>query len=270
MAGIAIKEKKKLVNEFEKRAYKRLWNRIELHNCDLLVFTSEGQNITQFNSFYNCLPNIPFLSFVHIIWHVLKRKNDRDFKALMSKAECLFVFENYLIDPLRDFNDNIYRFPYQIYDNEASLPEKTKFGHIKIGTIGVINDRRNIHFIINSLSEYTGPYFEYYLWGKPLDKYGFTVKKLAENFTDKANVKIITKFEYLTDEEYHRLITDCDFIVLAYDEVRKYQAPGIVYQAVKNGTPLIVPEIEPFTLLDKECPGIFVFYDNVYIIIYFW
>ncbi|MFC1524554.1 6-hydroxymethylpterin diphosphokinase MptE-like protein [Thermodesulfobacteriota bacterium] len=260
----SFSEKKNLVKEAETNIYKKLWEFIDLYDCDLLLFTSEGSLGNPLsNSFFISPPPIPFFVCIHIIWHVLRKSDDNDLRTGLSKAQCLFALEDNLAEKLSDFNGRTYRFPYIIYDNEIYWEEKAISSPIKIGTIGVINDRRNVDFIINSLSKYNGKSLEYYLCGKPLGKCGDEIQTLVGKFSNKASVSINSKFEYLTDDEFDRLITECHFLLIAYDEVRIHQAPGIVYQAAKNGTPLIVPEIELFKLVEQNYPGIFVFYDNL-------
>ena len=263
--GKSNEEIKNVVNAYENKTYKYVWESIESYDPDLLVITSEGFIGTPLaNAFYNTPPSIPFVIIVHILWQFTRRTNSEIFMEGLNKAEAIFAFEDYLVEKLRHLKEDSFRFPYKIFEAKTHWPVKKKTeNHLKIGTIGIINERRNVDFIIESISQYQGPCFEYRLCGKPLGQAGEKIKKLAKNVSNKDKVNYIFKFEYLSEEEFNLQLYHVDFLLVAYDEARILQAPGIVYQAARCGTPLIAPKIKPFTLIEEKYPGIFIFYENL-------
>jgi glycosyltransferase involved in cell wall biosynthesis len=184
---------------------------------------------------------------------------------VLENAAALFVMEDYLIQPLIGKNSNIFRFPYFIFaDNfEVYVKKDIPASKLKIATVGFINDRRNVDFILETLMAYKGEPIEYYLYGKPVGKVGEKIEQMAKECSFPENVKVYTKFDYLSDEEYIQISRDCDFILIAYDEKRNYQTPGAIYQFNNQNTILIVPKIESFVTLGNVYENLFLFYDNL-------
>ena len=245
--------------------YNDLWEFIDKYHCNLLFLTAEGTRYRKY--LYTSFPKIPYILLIHVVWSVLKTSynksiggNVRDF---LERAECIFVMEDFLIPPLAGSNKNIFRFPLYVYEDDHTIPRKTDILPLKIGTVGVINEGRNVDFILETLISYSEETLEYYLYGKPLGKVGATVINIANRNIFPANVKLFTHFEYLDEEEYDSIVKKCDFVIIAYDEKRKYQASGGMYRFINNFTPLIVPRIEPFVTIEKSYENIFLFYDDL-------
>jgi hypothetical protein len=246
----------------EKSFYDGLWEFIKEHNCDQLLLTSQGSGKNR--TLWEHPPTLPYSIIVHIVWQIIQRsKSVKSISPMLRKANCLFVLEDYLIPQLSMKNDHVSRFPYYSYSNNYNIPEKQESTILRIGTIGIINERRNIHFILNAFKDYNGKPFEYYLYGKPIGQEGQKLVDLSNSTVFPTMVKFKKKFEYLKDEEYDRMTAKCDFGLIAYDECRQGQAPGVLYQFAKNNTPIIAPNIEPFKLIESRYKGIFILYDSL-------
>ena len=244
--------------------YQRLWAFIESFRCGLLFLSSEGGCYD--TALYTTPPTMPYTILIHIVWQMLQRiEAYNKIDAVLENAAALFIMEECLKEPLIGKNNNIFRFPYFVFadDFEAGIKENVPGSKLKIATVGFINDRRNIDFILDTLLHYKGEPLEYYLYGKPLGKVGEKIEKMAGEYSFPAPVTVYTKFDYLSDEEYEQTARDCDFILIAYDERRKLQTPGAIYQFSNQNTVLIVPEIEPFVSIGREYKDLFVFYDSL-------
>ncbi len=245
--------------------YNQTWEFIDKYNCNLLFLLSEGSKYRNF--LYTSRPRIPYILLVHIVWSILNTLNNkhigRDVKEFLKNSEGLFVLEDFLAPLLTHCNKNVYRFPLAVFEDNHTIPRKKETQPLKIGTVGVINERRNTDFILKTLSSYKGDTLEYYLYGKPLGEAGEKVVKAFQKCTFPGNVRVITHFDYLSDEEYDRIVEKCDFMVVAFDEKRKNQGSGGIYRFTGKFTPMIVPRIEPFVTIEKSYKHLFLFYDNL-------
>ena len=252
-----------IIND-EKYSYKDLWEYIDSYKCDLVFLTSEERHDGKSKRLYTTPPGIPYIVLIHIVWQMLRRLNTfNKTEIVLKNALALFVFEDYLMEPLVGKNTHIFRFPYFVFNDNFKVGGKKENPRLKIGTIGFINERRNVDFILETLMNYSGEPLEYYLFGKPLGETGKKIEKMVMELSFPVNVKLSVRFDYLTDKEYRRISKECDFILIAYDEKRRYQTPGVLYQFSNQNTTLIVPKIEPFVTIEKYYENMFVFYDNL-------
>ncbi|MCA1985343.1 MAG: hypothetical protein LDL27_02570 [Desulfovibrio sp.] len=262
---LSVAERSKRIFEIEEDFFRRVYQFIEASGADCIFFSSEGRlslNINQ--SIAASKPSLPYFICAHIVWKFAEGWTlPSVYCDFLKNAEALFALEDYLVPHLMKYNPKSFRFPYMTFREDIVLPERIDRSRIKIGTIGVINARRNVDFILNCLKEYTGPSFEYQLLGQPLGDDGELVCSLVEEFDSSGPVQMHAELRYLTDDEFETACRNCDFTLVAYDECRKLQAPGIIYQSTRQGTILIAPRIEPFTIYGELYPGLIVFYDSL-------
>jgi len=244
------------------KIYPLLWSFIESYDIEMLLLTSEGAN----RILYKTPPTINFSIIVHIVWAMLKSLNtyslSEDIKRTMLKANSLFALENYLAEALHPYNENVHRFPYMTYpDNSTPKEHFHNNNPIQFGTIGMINERRNLDFLIRSIDKYPKP-ISYALYGQPLSKEGLRIVQLSSILEDNNNVTFKSKFEFLDDKTFTKTLKSFNYCILAYDEKRTLQASGIIYDCAKYSVGLICPDVIPFSLFAKIYPSMFTLYKS--------
>jgi len=244
------------------KIYPLLWSFIESYDVETLLLTSEGAN----RILYKTPPNIDFSIIVHIVWAMLKSLNtyslSEDIKRTMLKTDSLFALEDYLAEALQPYNENVHRFPYMTYPDNYTLQEHFHDNNtVQFGTIGIMNERRNLDFLIQSIDKYPKP-ISYALYGQPLGEEGSRIVKLSSILEDNDTVTFKSRFEFLDDEIFEKTLKSLDYCILAYDEKRTLQASGIVYDCAKYGVGLICPDVVPFSLFAEIYPSMFTLYKS--------
>lgn len=259
-ANVSITEVPAEVRGGESPSFQPVWRFIREHGCDLLLFSSERVLYKSSSPFP--IPDLPFMFCVHIAWQLRqKMEEDPAIVAAIREAQTIFLLEDYLKDHFRQINTRLCRFPYFAFADGFRVARKRCRPPIRVATIGVINDRRNVDFILRTLATYQGPPLAYTLAGKPLGRIGERVSTLLEQLAFPPSVSFTPRLDYLSEPDFHSTIAASDFILVAYDETRSEQTPGIIYLAASHNTVLIAPRVEPFTFYERAFPGMIVFYD---------
>lgn len=239
-----------------------LWRFMNPYGCDLLLLSSEG--VFRNNRRPFCPPGRPYMICIHIVWKMLQlMKEDAAIARAIRQARTVFVLEDYLRKAFEGLNPNVFRLPFFVFGDHFQVAVKRLLPPLQIATIGIINDRRNVDFLLRALAEYEGPPFTYLLAGKPIGKAGEAVSALTGRLEFPGNVTVHTRLEYLSDGDYESALAGCDFALVAYDEARGGQAPGILYRASNHNSVLIAPRIEPFTFYEQAYSGLIAFYENL-------
>lgn len=124
------------------------------------------------------------------------------------------------------------------FPTENSPTAKRKFT-----TLGVISGAKNHDFALDAFQKFNLP-FSYLIAGMPTDEVGERVKERILHFPNQ-NVK--GKFGNLPADEYETLIRETDYLILPYDfRMQTRGASQVLYDAFRNLTPVIAPNIEPF------------------------
>ena len=110
-------------------------------------------------------------------------------------------------------------------------------------TIGTIADTKNHLFALNIFEKFNLP-FSYLIAGPSMDKVGEEVQRRVACST---NPNLTGIFKNITDD-YDSLIQGSEFLILPYDLKRGGRNSQVVYDAFRNLTPIIAPDIEPFKM----------------------
>jgi glycosyltransferase involved in cell wall biosynthesis len=140
----------------------------------------------------------------------------------------------------------ITRIPYRLFDCDRLNRCKDHTGRpLLISTVGVIYAGKDYEFSLNCmLSMISSGIIRYRIAGLPFDDYGKRIVRMLNEKYEFTNIE--RRIEYMSLDEYNNEIRSADFILLPYLEVRSEQASGVMFDAIENGTPIIVPDVEPF------------------------
>lgn len=243
-------------------ACENLWKLIDSFSPDIVFLTSEGR---WRKHIYEQIPkNKKYKVFVivHVLWLFLKTlQNDRSVdNNVRNLVDGIFVIEPFLAIDILKYGFKSFYFPHRGYSSFKRSPlVKKKFDNLRIGSIGVINEKRNYGFLIDALSEATGD-FEYRIAGEVAESVRIQVQNSINNYKNRRS-GLYTKFGYLTEDEFDEQINSLDISILAYDDERNLQASGALYSYVENGIPCIVPDIALFRNYEAQYGSLIIFYN---------
>lgn len=245
-----------------------LWKSIEFLHPDIVILASEGNNRTPL---YGTIPEdkpYKLLVIVHVIWSMLNSMQSSPalLSALRRKVDACFVLEPFLTDSLSRFDVTTLWFPLRSYDDCSTLSSAAEAKGVvgdrplRIGTVGVINERRNHVFLIESLSQRGCLPLHYLVAGQLMPSVENEVRNAVRQFECVGGRQIEVRFEHLSDDDFERMISGLDLGLLAYDDQRVLQASGAVYSYAELGVPLMVPANELFNNYQDLYPGLFFTY----------
>lgn len=109
--------------------------------------------------------------------------------------------------------------------------------------IGTLRPFKNVEFCIESLKQLNNPNISYTIAGrcKTDEVYNKKIERLIEGMH---NVYRIDR--YIPEEEYNRLIKECDFLILCDKTQASCASNGTMSEALLMGKPIIAPDINPF------------------------
>ena len=109
--------------------------------------------------------------------------------------------------------------------------------------IGTLRPEKNVEFCIAALNRLNNPNIYYTIAGrcKTDEVYNKKIEKLIEGMH---NVYRIDR--YIPEEEYNRLINECDFLILCDKTQASCASNGTMSEALLMGKPIIAPDINPF------------------------
>lgn len=121
------------------------------------------------------------------------------------------------------------------------LGQKGKTLHLLF--IGTLRPFKNVEFCINAIRQLNNPNIYYTIAGRCKNdkQYNENIAKLC---SDLPNVNRIDKF--ISDEEYEKLMNECDFLVLCDKKQKSCASNGTMTEALLHGKPIIAPDFDPF------------------------
>lgn len=135
--------------------------------------------------------------------------------------------------------------PERIIENEISLNKKEKRTNqiLSLLYIGTIRPSKNIGFCLEALKRLKDDRIVYTIAGRCREDklYGDEINKKASETPNAIRID-----RYIPDEEYERLINDCDFVVLCDEKETSCASNGTMSEALLHGKPIIAPDINPF------------------------
>lgn len=250
----------------DKVAMHQFWASVDTIKPDMVFLTSEGNYRT---ALYGSIPekkSFKIFALVHVIWSMLKTlKSSQDLLNIIRKqVDGFFVLEPFLVDSFTQYDIKCFWFPHRSYDFSERKTVLTKQKNIsfRVGTVGVINDRRNHKFLINAVSGVDCYPIEYIVAGELMPSVERDVLDAVEKFGDTTKKIIKPHFGYLKDTEFKQIVSSLDWGLLAYDELRNLQASGAVYSYAEEGVPLLIPSSTLFENYERLYPGLFLSYPS--------
>jgi len=246
---------------------KKLWEYIQSLNPDIVIMASEGIHR---NPLYNTIP-LNLISrvyiVVHVVWSLLNTLNAiPNIKMLFQKKlGGVFVLEPFLMEAFISKGIRTFWLPHRSYSNSeriiSSAYKKHDSSYLRVGTVGVINERRNHNFLIDTISSIEGLLLEYTVAGRLALSVKENIESSIKKFKNKSSCRINTKLEHLKENEFRSLLGQLDLGLLAYDQARTLQASGAVYSYIESGTPLLAPNIEIFRYYSLRWPELVQLYE---------
>jgi len=249
-------------------AQANLWKSIAMLRPDIVLLSSEGNYRTPL---YGTIPqerSYKLLVIVHVIWSMINslQSSPALLSAMRNRIDACLVLEPFLVDSLGDLDITTLWFPHRSYEDNVRLPGTTEAvprntdGPLRIGTVGVINERRNHVFLIETLARQDCQELSYMVAGQLMPVVEGQVREAARKFENSEQKQLEICFGHLTDEDFERIISSLDLGLLAYDDKRTLQASGAVYSYAELGVPLMVPANELFDNYHRLYPGLFLTY----------
>lgn len=264
--GKSITSEEFKIAQHRETTYKSFWARIEALEPDFVLFTSDGY----YRKFYKFIPQkraFKILVIIHIIWSVLRtvEKDDEFKRALENSIDAILVLEPFFISALAKHPKiKIDWFPLRSYlsERQADLSNlRNKPSQFpRIGTVGVVNERRNNKFLIDALADVTDAEFDYVVVGELMPAVSEEVLSAAQRFRSQSKNNLECRFGYLEGAEFQSVISSLDFGLLAYDAERNLQASAAIYSYTELGVPLLVPDTELFRAYADYYPGLLLTY----------
>lgn len=191
--------------------------------------------------------------------HVLTWKNSiRSFLSIVSKllynnitnnSNLRLIISNQLI--LQEFIEKVgVERNRLIMRPERFLMKKTfnnifytKKKDLHLLFIGTLRAFKNVEFCIESLKKLHNPNIFYTIAGRCKTDVAYN-KKVERLISDMPNVHRIDR--YIPEEEYNRLMEECDFLILCDKTQASCASNGTMSEALLMGKPIIAPNINPF------------------------
>jgi len=233
--------------------YRKVSKKIQKSKIDFLIITSEG-----YFFFYFFIPKIKFAVIFHRIESVLFFGKKYSIKyivqsirrkiilRLLRRAQVVFVLTEHLKDKLKPFYFRCVEWiPYLCFENfNNKMFCKKKMECFTISTPGSIYYGKNIDFALETYKKYNLS-FKYIIAGFPSAGYGKKIVEVVKSLP--RNTPITGIFKYLSDKEYKKIIQRSTFVLLPYSAERTSGISAVMLDAFENNTPIIAPDIEPFT-----------------------
>lgn len=141
----------------------------------------------------------------------------------------------------------VYSIPYMnfsIGDITAEI-DTSQIKNNRIIIPGMIYEGKNheniLKIIENNKDRFKG--INIHIAGHPRQGYGTRVAEMAGKLSEYG---VTGNFKYLTKEELKKEILRSKFVLIPYSKIRWDQTSGIMYDAISNNRPFIVPDILPF------------------------
>lgn len=236
------------------------WNMIADLGPDLVLCSSEGNRRKQvFGSIPPCLSDKVFV-IVHPVWSIIAQLDSQPELAEIYRNRLggMLVLEPFLVDKLANHGIRTFWLPHRSFTTDQTLkpytPRQTN-ERLRLGTVGVINQRRNHSFIIRALAGLEDTDFSYHLAGQLMDSVRPEITEALARFKDKHPNALRTDLGYLDDLHFDQVLSELDLCILAYDDQRNLQASGAVYSFIEANLPVLAPDTELFKLYARDYPA---------------
>lgn len=127
--------------------------------------------------------------------------------------------------------------------------------------IGTLRPFKNVEFCLEALKKLNNTNITYTIAGRcKLDRrYNEKIGKLAAELS---NVRRIDR--YIPDDEYEKLMSECDFLLLGDKTQESCASNGTMTEALLHGKPIIAPNFNPFKYeVEKYNVGLLYEYCNI-------
>lgn len=114
---------------------------------------------------------------------------------------------------------------------------------LKLLFIGTLRPEKKVEFCIEALKRLNNPNIFYTIAGRCKTDESYN-KKIERMIRGVSNVRRIDR--YIPEEEYNKLINECDFLILCDKTQASCVSNGTMSEALLMGKPIIAPNINPF------------------------
>ena len=206
------------------------------------VFLWCGTYWAMFSRIGNLKKPINFIKPI-LLKHIIKNKNIVIFAGNQPIKDVLIKKgineNNIIIKPERSFN------PSNIAENRSSDDE------FSLATIGAIRQQKNIEFALDALK---GKRIIYIVSGESKKQYAFEINDLMSKMDNRYFIRINKRF---SEDEYNSIIRESHFILICDKEYPYPGSNGVLFDAVYNMRPVIVPDHSQFRYyIDKYKIGL--------------
>lgn len=127
--------------------------------------------------------------------------------------------------------------------NEPTRVKPSNKGELHLLTIGTLRPFKHVEFALDALRLLNNKKIYYTIAGRCKDDNGYELM-ISDRMSGVPNVTRINK--YLDDEEYERLMSSCDALLLCDGDQLSCASNGTMSEALLHGKPIIAPNFNPF------------------------
>jgi glycosyltransferase involved in cell wall biosynthesis len=241
----------------DRRWYSSIIEKIAAWHPDIVLLTSQPRN----GFFKISRMKAPVAIIFHSIKKIvgsesrnsavlsLKLRTERVMtnRFLRSNSVLAILLEDSTLSKIASRGYKTCRIPAYAYpEPSAELPSgKHRSDRFTMSSVGTINKGKNIDFLLDVIQKHKPEFFVYRISGNPRGSYGEEIVRRTANLRIST---LETNFGYLSDEQYWQEISTADFILIPYERSREGQSSGVMFDAMKCGTPIIAADIEPFKM----------------------
>lgn len=246
-------------------SFRRFWAFIESLSPDIVIAASEATRRKEvFGSIPDSLTDRTY-AVVHPVWSIISQLdgNPAMSEIYRNRLAGMFVLEPFLVDKLANHGVRSFWMPLRSYASYNAEPARRPAASttLRLGSIGVLNERRNHKFIIDALADLEDLPFSFLLAGQLMPAVRKEILEAIEAFPTDQRKSIKTEFEYLDDAKFDDAVSSLDLCILAYDDSRDLQASAAVYSFIEKGVPLLAPNTELFSFYGRHYPDFVKLYD---------
>ena len=244
-----------------KKWYSEIIKKINSLNSDLMIVSSQDTYF-MYKEFKKI--NIKKIYTVHTVnfipvlhkekykkRNLIRKFNGIKISNIIRKSinnDKLLVLEESTRDYLKKSGiKKTYSIPY-ISFSQKEINSDSEKGLIKNNRFiipGMIYEGKNHDFVLNAINKNKNKFknINIHIAGYPRKGYGTMIVEEAKKLKE---FGVTGNFKYLSNNELREEIKLSKFVIIPYSKIRWDQTSGIMYDAIKNNRPIIVPDILPF------------------------